>query len=553
MLATLRVKNMALAEKIEVTFGPGLNIITGETGAGKSILMGALAILTGERADKSLIRAGEDSCGAEAVFHLKDTSEVDEILEQNAIPPCEDGGLIIRRVVKVSGPGQNLVNDSPVTLPVLKSIGELLVDMHGPHDHQSLLKNETQLAMLDAFGHLWDQRLKYETVYDELRALEKQRDELTAAEDVAGQIEMLTWRIKDIKEAALQEGEEEKIEKEHQVLGHAGRIQELAGALIQALTGADENSAFDVLSGSRRALEELQRLLPEAKEWAEETDAILRRMQELDLSIRRVVEDIEANPARLAWLDERVAVYQKLKRKYATDVPGILQIQKDSEAKLKLLQTREERLGKIQAEIEKCAERLQKQALALREKRAAAASKLSGLIEKELKALGLAHGAFAITFREIPPIASGTDEVEFEFAPNLGEPMSPMRTIASSGEISRVMLAVKKVLADHDRIPVLVFDEIDSNVGGEIGSAVGRKLREVAAGHQVLCITHLPQVAVFGARHYAVAKQVRDNRTVSTVAPLEGEARVEEVARMLGGRDLTSVTLDHARQMLAGA
>ncbi|HNS80008.1 MAG TPA: DNA repair protein RecN [Kiritimatiellia bacterium] len=553
MLATLRVKNMALAEKIEVEFGPGLNIITGETGAGKSILMGALAILMGERADKSLIRAGEDACGAEAVFHLADASEIDAILEQNALPPCADGELILRRLVRASGPGQNLVNDSPVTLPVLKSIGEFLVDMHGPHDHQSLLRTETQLAMLDAFGRLWDQRLKYETVYDELRALEKQRDELTAAEDVSGQIEMLNWRIREIREAALQEGEEEQIETEHQVLGHAGRIQELAGAVVQALTGADEGSAFDVLSGSRRALEELQRLLPEAETWAAETDDILRRMQELDMNIRRAAEDIEASPARLAWLDERLAVYHKLKRKYGTDVGGLLALQRESEEKLKMLQTREERLGQIQAEIAACTARLEKQALALREKRVAASTRLSSLIEKELKALGLAHGEFVITFREAQPSASGMDEVEFEFAPNLGEPVSPMRTIASSGEISRVMLAVKKVLADHDRIPVLVFDEIDSNIGGEIGSAVGRKLREVASGHQVLCITHLPQVAVFGARHYAVSKQVRSGRTVSSVLPLDGESRVEEVARMLGGRELTSVTLKHAREMLAGA
>ena len=553
MLATLRVKNMALAEKIEVEFGPGLNIITGETGAGKSILMGALAILMGERADKSLIRAGEDACGAEAVFHLADASEIAAILEQNALPPCADGELILRRLVRASGPGQNLVNDSPVTLPVLKSIGEFLVDMHGPHDHQSLLRTETQLAMLDAFGRLWDQRLKYETVYDELRALEKQRDELTAAEDVSGQIEMLNWRIREIREAALQEGEEEQIETEHQVLGHAGRIQELAGAVVQALTGADEGSAFDVLSGSRRALEELQRLLPEAETWAAETDDILRRMQELDMNIRRAAEDIEASPARLAWLDERLAVYHKLKRKYGTDVGGLLALQRESEEKLKMLQTREERLGQIQAEIAACTARLEKQALALREKRVAASTRLSSLIEKELKALGLAHGEFVITFREAQPSASGMDEVEFEFAPNLGEPVSPMRTIASSGEISRVMLAVKKVLADHDRIPVLVFDEIDSNIGGEIGSAVGRKLREVASGHQVLCITHLPQVAVFGARHYAVSKQVRSGRTVSSVLPLDGESRVEEVARMLGGRELTSVTLKHAREMLAGA
>ena len=550
MLTNLRVKNLALVESIRVEFGPGLNVITGETGAGKSILIGALSLLLGERADRSMIRAGEDACGAEAFFQLKDSSAVDEVLETYGIDPCQDGQLIIRRIIKASGSSQNLVNDSPVTLQALKEIGRLLVDMHGPHDHQSLLSPEFQMDLLDAFGHSWDERAAYEETFRAMAALDEKRAALEGVgENVAEQIDLLSYRVKDIEEAAPVEGEEEKVEQEQKLVGNAQRVLELGQAALQALAEG-ESSAFDALALAQRPLDELARLVPEAAEWKTEIQSCAARLQEVSATMHSVLDRVEADPARLEWLDQRLATYQRLKRKYAPTVAGVLEILRESKERLRSLETRGEQLAQIENEKAGLLKTLRAQGGSLRVKRTAAAGKLAEAVTRELRALGFPHGSFSVELREAEPHLSGMDDIEFGFAPNVGEPMRPLRAIASSGEISRVMLASKAVLAGHDRIPLMVFDEIDANVGGEMGSAVGRKLAEVARQHQVICITHLPQVAVHGVLHLAVAKSVKDNRTSTDVTPLDEKARVEELARMLGGRDLTSVTLKHAREML---
>jgi DNA repair protein RecN (Recombination protein N) len=552
MLAALRVKNLALVENIRVEFGPGLNVITGETGAGKSILMGALSLLMGERADHGLVRSGEEACGAEAAFQLSDSSAVDGVLEKYGLNPCDDGQLIIRRIIRSSGSTQNIINDSPVTLQVLKEVGELLVDMHGPHDHQSLLNPEFQVDLLDAFGHLWDQRAVYEEAYQQLRALEERGVALAeTGDDVAGQVDLLSYRVKEIEEAALVEGEEEKIAEEHGLVGNAQRILELGGGVLNALSEG-EASVFDGLTGAQKLLDELARLVPEAEAWKTEARELAARVQALGTTIHGLAERVEADPARLQWLDERLAIYQRLKRKYAPTIPEILDILKQSKVRLHDLQTRGEQLAKLKVEMDKARGMMNERGSALRGRRKGIAGQLAEAVTRELRLLGFAHGVFAVDLRDAEPKASGLDDVEFGFAPNIGEPMRPLRAIASSGEISRVMLATKVVLAAHDRIPVMVFDEIDANVGGEMGTMVGRKLAEVARRHQVICITHLPQVAVFGKAHMAVSKSVRDSRTITDVRALEEKDRVEELARMLGGRDLTSVTLKHAREMLAG-
>lgn len=553
MLSTLRVKNLALVEQARVEFTPGLNVITGETGAGKSVLIGALNLLLGERADRSLIRAGEDACGAEAAFHLSDSSAVDEVLERYGLEPCADGQLIIRRIIRASGSSQNLVNDSAVTLQVLKELGELLVDMHGPHDHQSLLSPQFQLDLLDAFGHLWTQRAACEETFREWKALEERKAELEGGGgNVAEQIDLLSWRVKEIEQARPEEGEEEKILEEHRLAGNAQHILETAGRVMGALSEG-EMSAFDGMVSAQKALEELARLVPEADAWRNEVREAATRIQDVCTQLSGLADRVEADPARLEWLDNRLAEYQKLKRKYGGSVAEILKVLEDSRARLHDLQTRGERLKEVEASIREVEKRFREQALRLREGRAKAAGGLAQAVTREIQALGFAHGSFSVGLGESAPSFSGMDEVEFGFAPNVGEPSRALRAIASSGEISRVMLATKAVLAGHDRIPVMVFDEIDANVGGEMGTAVGRKLAEVAKTHQVICITHLPQVAVFGRHHMAVRKSVKDERTMTEVEPLNESSRVEELARMLGGRDLTSVALKHAREMLAGA
>ncbi|MFH0909881.1 MAG: DNA repair protein RecN [bacterium] len=550
MLATLRVKNLALVENIRLDFRAGLNVITGETGAGKSILVGALDLLLGERADKRIIREGEETCGAEAVFQLKNTRTVDTLLADYGVTPCEDNQLIIRRVVKASGSSQNLINDSPVTLNVLKAVGQLLVDMHGPHDHQSLLNPSFQLDVLDAYGHLEEERKACADAFDNLQQLLARRSELEGDDkDVAAQIDLLSYRIKEIRDAGIKESEEEDIQREHLVVSNAQRILELGGMASRALIEG-EATAFDTLTAIQRSLDPLARILPEAEAWRKESHAIAIQIKELGASITSAMERIEADPGRLVWLDERIAVYQKLRRKHGGTVADILKVLDESGERLKDLQTRGERLAALDKDIAATRAVLLRHGQALRRKREEIAGRLAKVITRELRELGFAHGAFSVALREVEPCRSGIDAVEFGFAPNVGESSRPLRDIASSGEISRVMLATKAALAGHDRIPVLVFDEIDANIGGEIGNAVGKKLGELGKSHQVICITHLPQVAICGTTHFAISKSVRDGRTVTDATLLERDARVEEVARMLGGRDMTKVTLQHAREML---
>ena len=554
MLTLLRVKNLALVEAAEVAFAPGLNIVTGETGAGKSILIGALYLLLGERADTSLIRAGAAQCVVEATFHLADPAAVDARLAEAGLEPCADGQLVLRRVVKAAGGGQAFANDAPVTLPLLKRLGAVLVDLHGPHDHQSLFQPASQLDILDAYAKADAERAAYAAAHAEWQARLARRAELSAdVGDLAAQIDLLAFRVKEIEDAAPVAGEEEQVRTEQQTAGHAQRILELGQLAVQALS-EDETSALATLAPARKALEELARLMPAAQEWPGELRAHTDALAALSGAIQRELADIDADPARLEWLDQRLATYDRLKRKHGGTVAEILQTLETSRARLKDLQSRDQQKAAVEKEIAAVEKQLQARGLALRQRRAAAAEKLAPAVTAELKALGFAHGAFAIPLAPAAePAASGLDQVEFAFAPNVGEPMRPLRAIASSGEISRVMLGLKVVLAAADRIPLLVFDEIDANVGGETAHAVGRKLAQAARRRQVIAITHLPPVAACGAHHFAVRKSVRDGRTHTRVEPLDDAARVEELARMLGGRESTSVALRHAAELLAAA
>lgn len=550
MLTRLSVKNLALVEKLAIEFEPGLNVITGETGAGKSILIGALGLLLGERADKKIIRTGEDACTAEAVIQLDDSAGVDSILESLGLDPCDGGQLIIRRVVKANGSNQQMINDSPVTIQALKQLGEGLVDMHGPHDHQSLLSRSAQLEILDAYGRTRKECESYRETWNRQQDITAQIEAIQGDDaDVEGQIDLLVFRIKEIESTAPVAGEEEQLIQEHRTVSNAQRIRELAEGITAALTES-EASAFDGIAAVQKMLEELSDMVSDAPAWRDEARSIAVGIKELSASVSSRLDSIETDPARLEWLENRMAAYQKLRRKYGGSVEAALVILDESRRKLHDLQHRGERLARLQQELTANNQQLLSTGGKLRDKRLKAAEKLGVEITGHLRDLGFAHGVFDVQLTECEPKASGIDDVEFGFAPNLGEAKKPLRDIASSGEISRVMLATKAVLAAHDRIPVLVFDEVDANVGGEMGNAIGRKLKVLAGSRQVICITHLPQVAAMGATHFAVRKAVRDQRTFSQVDKLNAKDRVEEIARMLGGRDVTSAVMTHARELL---
>ena len=551
MLSRLTIRNLALVDSLSIEFQHGLNVITGETGAGKSLLIGALRLLLGERADKSMIRTGETSCGIEAMFELADPSAVNAALDVVDLPPCEDGLLIIRRTLTESS-SRNLVNDSPVTLSVLKALGDVLVDMHGPYDHQSLLKTEAQMDILDAFGELGLDRAEYRKKYNGFQTLEKKLKELSNLDNsgLEEQIDLLSWRIKEVQDAKISVEDEEEILQEHEQAANAQNILELAQTAVGGLTEG-EAAAFEGLSAARRACSQLEKYIPEAADWSEELEGTLRTAQEISAVIQGAVDELSAGPERMQFLDERVALYRSLKRKYAPSVPEIMEQLNEWQGRLNDLQSRDEQRTEVEVQRAAALMEAEKAGLALSKKRQKAAGKLADAITAELRDLGFEHGLFEVQLLECDPTASGMDEIEFGFAPNAGESMRALRAIASSGEISRVMLAVKAVLARHDRIPLLVFDEIDANVGGEIANAVGEKLAQVGGTHQLIAITHLPQVAVCGQTHFAVSKSVREERTFTNITLLNDTARTEEVARMLGGKDLTNVTLQHAGELLA--
>lgn len=550
MLRTLKIKNLALVDDVQVGFNDGLNVITGETGAGKSLLMGALRLLLGERADKSMIRTGETSCSVHAEFGLSDASRVDAVLADVGLERCEGGFLIIRRVITDSS-NKTLVNDEPVTLQVLRRLGEVLVDMHGPYDHQSLLDQGVQLEILDAFGQLDAETAAYVEAFSRYRDIQKRIAALNSdnEEDLERQIEFLDYRVSEIEKANLSDEEDHQVIEEHDIIANSQQVIELANSAVNALT-AEEGGAFDGLVAAQQCLNRLVKMMPEAQEWHDELESAITSVQDLVRSIENSASGIDASAERMQWLDDRLTTYQTLKRKYGATVEEVLENCEKWKEQLDDLRGHDKKRAVLEADLEKVLQSVEKAGLALRKRRENVADLLSECITRELVDIGFEHGFFDVQLKPCEPGASGMDEIEFGFAPNAGEDMRPLRMIASSGEISRVMLATKAVLAKQDRIPVLVFDEIDANVGGEIGGAVGRKLAQVAKCHQLICITHLPQVAAYGTTHLAVSKKVEDGRTYTEVELLGAESRPDEIARMLGGKESTGVTLQHAKEML---
>jgi len=549
MLTELTVNNLALVEKVSIRFGPGLNAITGETGAGKSVLMGALNLILGARADRKALRTGEDKGSVRGVFSLQHPDKINRILEEAGLEPCEDGLLIIFRELKAEGNGRQTVNDAAVTLALLKKLGDELVDMHGPYDHQSLLDPDTQRAFVDASGTTPATHQAYAAAWTALRETRRRQQELQGdADALEQQLDLLRYRVQELEQAALEPGEEETLREEHTLIGNAQNIIEgLSGSLLAL--DESEGNAFDALAAARRARD----MHPDAAVWLEEVEGMQTQIRELAASLRLAGDRIEADPGRLTWLDDRLSVYSRMRKKYGPTVEDALETLAESRQRLKDLEDREGLLAELAAREAKQLQDLQTAGKALRKERRAAAKDLEAKILNQLRDLGFPDARFEIAVLDAEPAPSGIDLIDYQFAPNPGEAIRSLRDIASSGEISRVMLAIKTLLADYDQIPVMVFDEIDANVGGEMGHAIGRKMAEVGDTRQVLSITHLPQVAVHGHQHLAVRKEVTGGRTFTRVTPLTGEDRVDEIARMLGGKQHASLSADHARELLANA
>ncbi len=551
-LASLRIRNLALVEDLAWQPGPGLVAITGETGAGKSLLIGALQLLLGERADKSLIRSGADACTVEAAFETADSRELDAWLEEQGTEPCADGQLFLKRTLSAAGSGRQFVNGSPCTLSVLKALGDRLVDLHGPHDHQSLFSREAQTRVLDAYAGAAAVAGDFAAAHRETNRLAGEIEGLRALEqDATLHREMLAHAAREIAEAKLSPGEEEDVVARLRAAGNGQRLLELSSQLEAALGAEGDGGLRQALADAIRAARELARLDQSAAALNEALGEVATRIADLENDVRRYAEKIDSDPGTLRELEARADLLQALKRKYGGTIEEIVARGEQAAQDLEEIETRGEKIATLEKEASAAAGRAVKLAKALSAARAKAAPALAKAVTAELRELGFLRAGFGVRLEALAEArAQGAEWAEFEFAPNPGEPVKPLRAIASSGEISRVMLALKSVLAGQDGVPLLVFDEIDANVGGEVAVKVGQKMRGLSAAHQVLCITHLPQVAAAAHRQFSVTKEYDGNRTVTAVGELVGTARVAELARMLGGQDTDSARA-HARTLLA--
>jgi DNA repair protein RecN (Recombination protein N) len=557
MLTELRIVNFALIEQLSLQFQSGFTVLTGETGAGKSLLIDAIALLVGGRASTDQIRSGEDEAQLEAAFHLPDTHPLLQRLRLHEIIGQNESELILRRVLSRSGRHRVYVNGSLCPLRVLEELGGTLVDIHGQHEQQSLLATAKQLDALDGFGRLYELRGRYEQAYQGWKELRRQLDALESdAVDRARREDMLRFQAQEIEQAGLLPDEEERLRVERQRLVHAHRLRELAHEAHVELQ-EDEQAVLTRLGRIGRTLTELAHTDPTMGDCEKAAKESAISLKELAGRLRDYAQQLEADPDRQAIVEDRLDLIQRLKKKYGGSVEAVLATGRRVQEELRVLDNREESIAELIAQLDEEVRRLRTLAEQLSKKRIDAANRMTTLVGAELAALKMEQAIFQVVVsvddsaEGLGP--AGRDRVEFFLSSNPGEPPKPLGRVASGGELSRIMLALKTVLAEMDQVPVLVFDEIDTGVGGAVAAAMGTRLRKLGAFHQVFCITHLPQVASQAEHHLLVEKGLDSQRTSTSVRVLKGMGREEEIARMLSGPTITKKVRETAAELIAGA
>ncbi len=554
VLQTLHIKNLALVVELEIDFGPGLNTVTGETGAGKSLIIGALQLLVGDRAGPGVIRRGAKQSEIAATLRFTPAlaalqEKVESVLEENGVPSCEGGDLLLRRVVSPSG-SRAFVNGSAVTMHCLRRLGDLLVDMHGPHEHQSLLQPRNQLALLDEYADLTamadectSRHLREKQLHE---TLAKAQAENSSAED----LQLVRYQLNEIEAADPQVDEDRTLTEKYNVASNARQLLELAALCRQALTDAD-GSITEQLGRLLRSAQEIESTDSErGGSFVERLEEAVNLLQDLSFDLGDYADSLELDQEELLRIEERLNLMQKLKRKYGSTVEEILNAASRLRDLLDSAESRESQLAALTQDCRRCENDYLAQCRKLSTARHQAAAGLATAISAKLRHLGFVQSGLEIKISETTPGPRGMDHAEFCFAPNPGEPLLPLRQIASSGEIARVMLAVKTVLSAADNVPILIFDEVDTNIGGRIAVTVAEELAALGSRHQVLCITHLPQIAAAGQTHFQVTKTVQGDRTVTDVIPLGPAEREREITRMLGASDDSPTARRHAREML---
>jgi DNA repair protein RecN (Recombination protein N) len=556
MLQELRIRNFAIIDELDLSFSKGFNVITGETGTGKSIILDAVHLLMGDKAGEELIRSSEEEAGIEALFDISGNPEVMEKVKEKFSKVDhrrEENTYLVRRIISRSGRGKAFVNEHLTTLGTLSEVGEKLLSIYGQHEHQSLQRVETHLDILDECGGLVNIREEYGENFDRFVSLSGEIKRLREVKERGiREKELMSFQLQEIEASGIRVGEEEALKEERKILSHARKLTDFV------------NFANELLyEGEGSTVERIQTILRQGNEMTMidsslshaitglETASI--QIEEVALSLRDYLKRIEVNPTRLEEVENRLEEIDRLKRKYGPTVEDVLQFKKKIEETLNSFSSSEGRLTQMEGILGSVRGEMIALAKQLSWERKKFASELKKYIEKELGTLGMKKTTFEIRIEDAPFSSRGMDQVEFLISPNVGEQVKPLAKIASGGELSRMMLAIKKILARVGGRQVLIFDEVDSGIGGAIAEVVGRSLKELSIHHQVICVTHLPQIACFADSHHSVRKEEKGKRTVTVVDRLEKGAVVDEIARMLGGVKVTDKTRAHAKEMIENA
>ncbi len=542
MLNDLSIKNFAIIDELHVSFKNGLNIISGETGAGKSIIIGAVNLLLGDRAASEMIRTQADSATVEALFDIAANKALKEKISQMGFEAGNE--LVIRRVISRTGKNKALINGQMATLANLAAICESLINICGQHEHQILLNAENHIDILDDFGGCLPARTIYEESYNQYQQIKTQKEKLESQRlSREEKTELIKFQLKEIEDVAPQIDEDNTLAEEKKVLVNVQKLLDAASRAYDLLYG-EASSVVEKLKDVQDQIKEIKKIDTKLKLSETDLENCSFTLQEASLSLRDYSKNLFFDEARLSVIEERLEMINRLKRKHGGSLQSVFLKKQEIEKELLAVSNVEEELKKLTQEELAVCERLQQRAQKLSQLRAEAAIELKETVDKESSATGANHEMFG---------PRGIDELEFYLTANIGEEPKALNKIASGGELSRIVLALKNVLSQAGAVDTIVFDEVDSGIGGATAEIVGRKLKKVSANHQVVCITHLPQIACYGDSHLRVAKKVSGGRTTTVVDKLDDEQKIEEISRMLGGVDLTEMTRDHAREMLESA
>ncbi|MCD6152562.1 MAG: DNA repair protein RecN [Syntrophobacterales bacterium] len=559
MLRELKIQNLAIIDNLKVSFTEGLNVISGETGAGKSIIIGAVGLLLGDRASTDLIRSSEDSAVVEALFKIDEEKDDQTRRKLDGMGYHEDNDeLVIKRIVSRSGKNRIYINGHLATLSILSSLSESLVNICSQHEHQTILNADNHIDILDEFGNLVTLRLKFSDFYNEYQILNRKLGEMKSANNKKlDKEEFLKFQLKEIEDGGIKVGEDISLQEEKKILSNAKKLGEHADRSYEILY-AGESSVLEKLSRVMHDVREIKQIDSKFEISTEGLDSAFFNLEEIAFRLRDYINEITFDPERFEEIDERLEFLGRLKRKHGGTLDSVLHKKEEIKEELEDISFFEEEIEKISDEIVQKKKLLLEMARDLSQKRVKVAERLKTSIESEIHTLQMESAIFDVIFHKPAededgdPVlnSKGMDNVEFYLSTNIGEELKPLNRIASGGELSRIVLAMKKVLARTGSVSTIIFDEVDTGIGGATAEIVGKKLQEVSKHHQVICITHLPQIVCFGDGHFLVSKRVSGNRTTTEINVLTEQERLDEITRMLGGVNITEKTREHAGEML---